>query len=83
MLAGVSGGLARYFDIHPAKEGEDDEPDAEDGGVDVEVAGQPAADAGEHAIGAAALEQPCFRDVCSRFAHGFRMAARHARDHPE
>ena len=67
-------------DAGPAQEGEDDEPDAEDGGVDVEVAGQPAADAGEHSIGAAALEQPCFRDMCGRFAHGVQDGcARRAR----
>ena len=43
-------------DAGPAQEGEDDEPDAEDGGVDLEVAGQAPADAREHAVGAAALE---------------------------
>ena len=55
------------------------------GGVDLEVAGQAPGDAGDHAVGAAALEaaEICgFSGVC-RFAHGVRMASRLARDHPE
>ena len=63
-------------DAGPAQEGEDDEADAEDGGVDLEVASQAPADAGKHAIRAAALQPPDLRDMCCVFAHESRMAPR-------
>ena len=63
-------------DAGPAEEGEDDEADAEDGGVDLEVASQAPADAGKHAIRAAALQRPDLRDMCCVFGHGSRMASR-------
>ena len=71
-------------DAGPAEEGEDDEADAEDGGVDLEVASQASADAGEHAIRAAALQAADLWDivwcVCV-MVRGWPAAAR--RDHPE
>ena len=70
-------------DAGAAEQGEDDEADAEDGGVDLEVASQAPADAGKHAIGAAALQAADLGDMCCVFAHGFRMASRVRGDHPE
>ena len=70
-------------DAGPAQEGEDDEADAEDRGVDLEVASQAPADAGKHAIGAAALQPADLRDMCCVFAHESRMAPRARGDHPE
>ena len=63
-------------DAGPAQEGEDDEADAEDRGVDLEVASQAPADAGKHAIRAAALQPPDLWDMCCVCVHGFRMASR-------
>ena len=70
-------------DARPAQEGEDDEADAKDGGVDLEVASQAPADAGEHAIRPAALQPPDLRDLSCMFAHGARMALRVPQGHPE
>ena len=50
-------------DAGPAQEGEDDEADAEDSGVDLEVASQAPADAGKLAIRAAALQAADLRDI--------------------
>ena len=50
-------------DAGPAEEGEDDEADAEDSGVDLEVASEAPADAGDHAIRAAALQAPDLWDM--------------------
>ena len=50
-------------DAGPAEQGEDDEADAEDRGVDLEVASQAPADAGKHAIRAAALQRSDLRDM--------------------
>jgi hypothetical protein len=52
-----------------AQEGEDDEADAEDCGVDLEVASQAPADAGKHAVRPAALQPPDLWDMCGVFAH--------------
>ena len=73
-------------DAGPAEEGEDDEADAENGGVDLEVASEAAADAGKHAIRTAALQASGLWDVCGVCdvcVHGFRMAAGTCGDHPE
>ena len=58
--------------IPAAEQGEDDEADPEDGGVDLEVASQGPADAGKHAIRAAALQRSDLRDMCRVFGHGFQ-----------
>ena len=50
-------------DAGAAQEGEDDEADAKDRGVDLEVASQAPANAGEHAIRPAALQPPDLRDL--------------------
>ena len=55
-------------DAGAAEQGQHDEADAEERGVDLEVARQSPANAGQHAVGAAAL-QPLDRgsfDVCVR-----------------
>jgi len=70
-------------DAGPAQEGEDDEADAEDSGVDLELASQAPADAGKHAIRPAALQPSDLGDVCRVFAHESRMASRAAPNHPE
>jgi hypothetical protein len=51
--------------------------------MDLEVAGQAAADAGQHAIGAAALQPLHVRDLCGVFAHGPRIAGRAPHGYPE
>ena len=56
-------------DAGPAQEGEDDEADAEDGGVDLEVASKAATDAGNLAIRAAALQAPDLWDMCDVCVH--------------
>ena len=70
-------------DAGPAQEGEDDEADAEDCGVDLEVASQAPADAGKHAIRPAALQPADLGDMCRVFAHESRMAPVARGDHPE
>ena len=50
-------------DARAAQEGEDDEADAEDGGVDLEVACEAAADAGNHAVRATALQAADLGDL--------------------
>src|SRR5262249_44256419 len=53
-----------------AEEGEDDEPDPVEDGVDVEVLSEAAGDAGDHAVGPA----PAELFVCRRvFCHASRM----------
>src|SRR5262249_22812629 len=56
----------------PTEEGEDDEADAEDRGVDVEVACEASADAGDHAVRPAALQLADLGDMCGVFAHGLQ-----------
>ena len=51
-------------DAGPAQEGEHDEADTEDGGMDLEVLGKASADAGDLAIRAAALQAPDLWDMC-------------------
>ena len=51
-------------DAGPAEEGEDDEADAVEGGVDFEVLGKAPADPGDHAIRTAALQAPDLWDLC-------------------
>jgi hypothetical protein len=72
-------------DAGAAEQGEDDEADAVEGGMDVEVTGEAAADAGDHAVGAAALEalrRSVLECVCL-FGHGSMVASAYAHDHPE
>ncbi len=51
-------------DARAAEEGEDDEADTEDGGMDLEVLGKAATDTGDLAIRAAALQAADLWDMC-------------------
>src|SRR5688500_12897516 len=58
-------------DSRPTEQGEDDEPDPVEGRVDVEVAAEPAADAGDHSVRPA----PAQLFVCRLFCHSASLPA--------
>jgi hypothetical protein len=64
-------------------QGENDEPDAVEGGVDAEVAREAPADPREHAVGTAALEALEGRLLGTVFTHAARVADRPYRGNPE
>ena len=62
-----------------AEQREDDEPEPEDGRVELEVAAQSASDACDHGVGGAALEAPDLGCVCDVLVHASRVPGRAGR----
>ena len=72
-------------DSGTAKQGEHDEADAVDRRMDVEVAGEPAGDPGDHPVGPASLQAPdVFVGECvGVFGHGSTMGRAGSSANPE
>src|SRR4029077_17690166 len=61
---------------------EDDEPEPEDGRVEVEVAGESAADTGDMPVGPRPLETLDLGGMCDVFAHASRLPTRGSSVYP-
>ncbi len=77
----------RSGEIHenscPSEQGENDEADAKDGRVELEVAAEPAADAGEHFVRRAPLEPPHSGGMCDLFGHDPSLPGPPTHGHPD
>src|SRR5207244_703178 len=67
----------------PAEQGEDDETDAKDGRVEIEVAAQAATDAREHLVRRAPFEPPHSIGMCDVFGHAPSLPGRGTHGHPD
>ena len=67
----------------PSEQGENDEADAKDSRVELEVAAESAADASEHSVRRAPLEPPHSGGMCDVFGHAPSLPGPRTHGHPD